>query len=309
MMQIRTHTLRLLPDASQIAYLRSLMVIRNQIWNKLITIREVQYKQNKKSMSDFDLINRLPALKKELPELAKYNSKAAQVIAQQISAGYRSFFVKLKNGDKTARPPRLIEDESKIVSLTFNQSGWIKSELKKNELKLSKKSSSIPLKTHLNLSLLNIKEIRVKLKNGKWLCDIVEEYDSQYQQNCSNKVLALDLGLKSLATGIDNDGNVLVLPNKAKHISKYFGTEIAKIDQKLSKTTKFSNRNKNLYKKRKQLFSRKTSQVKQALHIQSKQVANMNYQTIVLGDLSVKQLMSSEKNPKKVSVNLSHSLQ
>jgi IS605 OrfB family transposase len=48
------------------------------------------------------------------------------------------------------------------------------------------------------------------------------------------------------------------------------------------------------------LYNKKNSQVKQTLHIQSKMLANMNYQTIVLGDLSVKELMSKYKSYKGI---------
>ena len=204
-MNTKTHTIRLFPDVSQETQLRSLMRIRNIIWNKLISIREKTYQETKKGMSDFDLMNLLPNIKQEQPELANYNSKAAQVIAKQIGNSYRSFFRHLKNGNKKARPPSIV-DENKIVSITFNQSGW---SFKKDKIVFSKIDSPIFFKSKDDITQLTIKEVRIKLINNKWLCDIVAEYKDEYQENKSNKVLALDLGLKSLATGIDSDGKVI----------------------------------------------------------------------------------------------------
>jgi putative transposase len=294
-MHTKTHTIRLFPSVAQEQQLRNLMRIRNIIWNKLVYIRDKTFQETKKGMSDFDLMNLLPTLKQEQPELSAYNSKAAQVIAKQIGAAYRSFFRHLKNGNTKARSPGIV-DENKIVSLTFNQSGW---SFKNGKITLSKLDDPIAFKSKEDIGNLTIKEIRIKLRNGKWLCDLIAEYNDDYQLNNSNNVLALDLGLTKLATGIDNTGKVIVLPNRAKKISQHFGKQISKVDQKISSKKEGSRRHKKFRQVRKDLFKRKNAQVKQALHIQSKQVANMNYHTIVLGDLSVKELMSKENNKKK----------
>jgi len=190
-----------------------------------------------------------------------------------------------------------------IVSITFNQSGW---SFKKDKIVFSKIESPIFFKSKDDVSKLIVKEVRIKLVNNKWLCDIVAEYNDVFQ-NKSSKVLALDLGLKSLATGVDSDGKVIVLYNKAKKKAKYFGKQIAKVSKQLSTKTKDSNQYKHLEEVRKKLYNKKNAQVKQTLHIQSKQLANMNYHTIVLGDLSVKELMSKEVSYKGIRKSFSQS--
>ena len=64
----------------------------------------------------------------------------------------------------------------------------------------------------------------------------------------------------------------------------------------MDKCTKGSNRHRKLRETKKKLYQRKNAQIKQALHIQSKRLANMNYKTIVVGDLSVKKLMQKGNN-------------
>jgi len=296
-MNTKTHTIRLLPTNQQEQSLKRLIFLRNFIWNKLIELRQSTYQQTKKNMSAFDLMNALPQMKKMFPELAEYNSKAAQVIAKQIDGAYRSFFRHLKNGDHKAKPPQVVALD-KMVSLTFNQSGW---SFGKDSVKFSKIAESISYRAkQIDFQDLNIKEVRIKYRNGKWLCDVVAEYEDQYQVNNTNKVLAIDLGLKQLATGIDNTGKVVFLPNKAKKISQHFGKQIVKVDVKISSKIEGSSRYKRLRQVRRDLFSRKNVQVKQTLHVQSKKLANMNYHTIVLGDLSVKELMSKDNKKKGV---------
>lgn len=290
-MSLETHTVRLLPSTSQEQELFNLMRLRNIIWNSLISLRETVFTETGKGLSDFDLMSALPKLKQENPELKGYNSKAAQVIARQIGGSYRSFFSLRKKGFADAKPPQQVK-ETKWVSLTYNQSGW---KFKENgKATFDKVSTPIPYASKLPIHKTKLKEVRIKYKGGKWLCDIVIQQPDQYEQNNSNKYLALDLGIKRLATGIDNDGNVIILQNKAKRISQHFEKQIAIVSSKIDKKHKGSQRRRRLQRIRRKLYARKNSQVKQTLHIQSKRIANMNYHTVILGDLSVKQLMSTE---------------
>lgn len=294
-MNIKTHTIRLFPSVVQEAKLINLNRLRNIIWNNLIAIREKHYKSTGKGLSDFELMNYITKLKQDNPGLFEYNSKAAQTVAKQIGAAYRSFFKLRKNGDFDAKPPKVIR-EDKPTSITFNQSGW---RFKDSNITISKLSEPISYKSKNKIDDLNIKEIRIKHINNKWLCDIVEEYPDNYQENNSNKILAIDLGLKTLATCVDNTGKVIILPNKAKKIATYFDKEISKVQTKIDKKKKYNKRQRRLIKIKRKLYNRRNAQVRQALHIQSKMLANMKYHTVVLGDLSVKELMSKEKNNKK----------
>ena len=64
----------------------------------------------------------------------------------------------------------------------------------------------------------------------------------------------------------------------------------------MDKCVKGSNKHEKLKKVKKKLYKRKDAQIKQTLHIQSKKLVNMNYKTIVVGDLSVKKLMEKGSN-------------
>lgn len=295
-MYTRTYTARIFPTTEQEQQLKYLIFLRNVLWNLLLEKKNHEYFHNKKNLSEFDLINLLPAIKNQYPELKKFHSKAAQALARQLGSSFRSFFALLKVKGESPKPPKTI-NLFKSTSLTFNQSGW---KINSQSIKLFGIEGSLSFKSNIaNLSDLKVKEFRVKRIKNKWLCDFVAEYPDVVGTNPSNKILAMDLGLKSLATGIDNFGKVIVLPNKAKKISKYFEKQIAKVSSKIDVKRKYSKRQRRLRKIRSKLYNKKNAQVKQTLHIQSKQLVNMNYHTIVLGDLSVKQLMQKENNNKK----------
>ena len=304
---MKTYTIRLFPSQEQISQLNKLSDIRMDVWNKLINIQQKEYEEKKKIYTKFDLINLLPELKNTIkPEWKELNSKAIQTIATDVSQSYQSFFALIKK-DKTARPPKQ-KELGKYHTLTFNQSGWI---FRDNKIFINK----IPFnyKTNLtNISELNIKEIRIKNKNNKWLCDIVVNDQNEFldEKLVKTKVLSIDLGLKNLGTGVDNKGNVIILKNKSKKINQYFSKQIDKVKSKLSKKEKGSKNYEKLNQVKKKLYSKKNSQIKQTLHIQSKKLTNMNYKTIVVGELTIKTLMNTEgvnKNKKGIRKSFNES--
>lgn len=304
---MKTYTIRLFPSQEQISQLNRLSDIRMDVWNTLIDIQRKEYELNKKIYRKFDLINLLPNLKNTIkPEWKVLNAKAIQTIATEVSQSYLSFFTLIKK-DKTARPPKQ-KELGKYHTLTFNQSGWI---FRNDKIFINQ----IPFdyKTNLtNISELNIKEVRVKIKNNKWLCDIVVNDKNEFldEKLIETKVLSVDLGLKNLGTGVDNKGNVIILKNKSKKINQYFSKQIDKVKSKLSKKEKGSKSFNKLNKVKKKLYSRKNSQIKQTLHIQSKKLANMNYKTIVVGELTIKSLMKTEgvnKNKKGIRKSFNES--
>ena len=295
----KTYSIRLFPTKEQIDELNELSSIRNDIWNKLLEIEENEYKTNKKILNKFDLNNLLPKLKEKYPDWKKLNSKAIQTISTELFGSYRSFFNLIKK-DKNARTPRKIENNEHFHTIVWNQSGWI---FKENNIIINK--LTFAYKSKIDIIELNIKEIKIKYVRNKWLCDIIVEEEIKYEDklNIKTKILAIDLGLSKLGTGVDNKGNVIVLQNKSKKINDYYQKQIAKIQNKRSKTKKGSNRNKKLKKVLNKCYHKKNEQIKQTLHIQSKKLANMNYNTIVVGDLTVKNLMSKEglnKNKKGI---------
>jgi putative transposase len=285
----KCYSMRLFPSSDQISQLKELSEIRKDIWNKLLDIEQNEYKTNKSIFNKFDLNNMLPSLKEQYPHWKKLNAKAIQTIATELYGSYRSFFNLIKK-DKTSRPPKKNENDH-YHTIVWNQSGWL---IKDNIITINK----IPFKfkSKIDITRLDIKEIKIKYVRKKWLCDIIIEEPVKYQDNLKikTKVLAIDLGLTKLATCVDNKGEVIILKNKSKKINDYYQKQISKIQNKRSRTTKNSKRNKKLRLTLNKCYHKKNEQIKQTLHVQSKKLVNMNYNTIVVGDLNVKNLMSTE---------------
>lgn len=295
MKQYRTYTIRLFPTKEQCEELQGLSIARNLLYNVLIDIEDTTYKKDGKIKTEFDLDKEITILRKSNQQIAVLNSKASQRVAKEVYSSYKSFFTLIKK-DKTVKPPHKIVQTEKFHTVVYNQTGWKfidKSTVKLNGISL--KYKGIPTVDYLSQ---NIKEVKLKFINGKYLLDLGVETSVKEADilNVDNKVLAIDLGIKNLVNGIDNLGGVVVLPNKAKHINCYFRKQISKVQNKMDKCVKGSNKHKKLKKVKKKLYERKNSQIKQTLHIQSKRLVNMNYKTIVVGDLKVKKLMEKGSN-------------
>lgn len=299
-----TYNVRLFPTAQEKEQFQQLSLTRNMLWNELVDIEQCAF-DNHSFISEFDLNNRLPELKQRFPHFKTLNSKACQRIAKEVYSSYRSFFALVKK-DNTAKPPQKVKDVNEYHTVVFNQSGW--KFVNEDTLCLNGINVKYKGRTDINFMSLTAKEVKLKQRKGKWLLDICVETEVPEPERitCENKVLAIDLGLKNLVHGVDNLGNVIVLKNKARRINRYFGKNISSVKTKMSTKVKHSHRWEYLNSVRKRLCSRRNAQIKDTLHIQSKTLANMNYKTIVVGDLSVKQLMSTTgANKRKKSIRKS----
>jgi putative transposase len=292
-----TYSFRIFPTREQISILTDLSSLKDEIYNHFLELQQNEYKTTEDKISLYDMYNLIPVLKKQ-PKFAhwkKLHSKATQRVIAELEGSYKSFF-KLIKKDKSARPPKRRETKPGFyTTISFNQSGWI---IDKEKDIITINKISFKFASHLDIRSLKIKELKIKFRNQKWLVDICveENLKKDKKQNQKTKILAIDLGLEKLATGIDSNGNVVILKNKAKKISKYYNKIINQIKSKQSKKTKYSRGWKHLQKRKKFFYNKKNAQVKQTLHIQSKQLLDMNYNTIIIGDLRVKQLMELERN-------------
>ena len=299
---MKTYRLRLNPTKEQIKILIELSSIRKEIWNDLLELEQKSYDNDKIFIDQYKLNNILTQLRNNNDNWNKLNSKACQTIVTEIVGSYRSFFNLIKK-DKTARPPSKIENND-FHTISFNQSGW---SIKNDKIIMINK---IPFnyKSKKDILGLKIKEMRIKFVRNKWLLDYVvyEPIDYKNKLEIETKVLAIDLGLDKLGVGVDNKGEIIVIPNKSKKINKYFTKKIKKTQQKLSSKKKGSRKFKKLKKTLNKIYYKKNEQIKHTLHTQSKKLSCMNYNTIIVGDLKVKKLMDSEGvNEKKKGIRKS----
>ena len=295
MIQYRTYTIRLFPNREQEQELKNLSLARNTLYNMLVGIEQKTYEETRKIKTEFDLDRDITVLRKEHPFLTKLNAKASQRVAKEVYSAYKSFLSLVKK-DKTAKPPKQMKDVYKFHTVAYNQTGW--KFISENTLKLNGLVVNYKGIPGMDYKSMAVKEVKLKHVNGKYLLDLCVANSVEERQTITNenKVLAIDLGLKNLCNGVDNLGYVVVLPNKARRINRYFRKQISAVRSKMDRCIKGSSRHSKLKKTKRKLYNRRNAQIKQTLHIQSKKLVDMNYKTIVVGDLSVKKLMEKGSN-------------
>ena len=215
MKQYRTYTIRLFPTKEQVKQLQGLSLARNTLYNALIDIEVQTYNETKNIKTEFDLDKNITVLRKEFPVIAQLNSKASQRVAKEIYSSYKSFFNLIKK-DKTARPPHKVEDINRFHTIVYNQTGW--KFLSDTKVKLNGITLEYRGMPNVDYTTLSVKEVKLKFANGKYLLDLSTENTVAVPSKieADNKVLAIDLGIKNLVNGIDNDGHWITLSNKAK---------------------------------------------------------------------------------------------
>ena len=211
--EMKTFGFRLNPTQEQQRELIALSVASKEIWNHFVEHQAARIAAGEPAWSAFDMHKLLTQERAVRPQWQKLNSKAGQRITSAVDFAYRSYRQLIKK-DKTAKPPQTIDiDENQFYTLVFNQSGW---SFKNGVVVINK--LPIEFKGHLPVHEMDVKELRIKKRGSKWLCDVcVEENVIQpNQMTIHNKVMAVDMGLSKLATGVDSQGKVIVLANKAK---------------------------------------------------------------------------------------------
>ena len=108
-----TRKIRIFPTAKQERILWDLSEKCRLLYNFALTERQQNWEVNRtkppktrtyitysKQSAD------LPAIKKQFPEYTWVYSKVLQMVLWRLDADYKSFFIRWKNGDRLARPPR-----------------------------------------------------------------------------------------------------------------------------------------------------------------------------------------------------------
>lgn len=192
--EMKTYKFRIYPTKTQKKVISNQLEICRHLYNKTLEYKINKYKEDKTSVSLYDLNKLLTKWKKENQEYNLVYSQALQSVQERIDLAFKSFFQRLKKGQ--AGFPRF-KPVGRIRSITYKQAGFKIS----NELELSK-IGCIKIVKHRNI-LGNIKKITiVKYNSGKYFVCIITDYKEKLT-NKSKKTVGIDLGIRTLCTCSD----------------------------------------------------------------------------------------------------------
>jgi putative transposase len=273
---------RLYPKKGQIEFLNHQIGHCRFVYNKLLEIAKKDYETEGKKWNYYEYKKLLPELKEEFPFLKEANSQSLQEAVKWLDRAFKNFFKGL------AKFPKF-KSKKRINSVSIPQHFRIE----ENKIKIPKLKTPIKFKKHREIEG-KIKSVSItKLPSGKFYLNILVDREIEPLPE-TDKVVAIDIGLThfcTLSTGekIGNPRNLLKTEEKLK-----------KLQRKLSRKVKGSNRYLKLQRKIAKLHEKVVNQRNYFLHKISKRIIGDN-QAVVVEDLNVKGLIQNSKLSKHIA--------
>ena len=261
------------------------------VFNHFLAERMEQYKQTKKAPTRFQQDKSLTLLKKELEWLREVDATALQASLQSLDAAYQNFFRRVKQGQKPGYP--------RFKSKHDHQRSY-KSKRVGTNIKVLDKAVQLP-----KLSLVKCrvsKEVKGRIlsatvsqnPSGKYFVSLCCTDAEIAPLPSAGAAVGLDMGLKAFA--ITSDG--AEYPNH-KYLVKS-QNKLAKLQRKLSRKSKGSNRREKARVKIARLHERISNQRSDMLHKLSGDLVR-SYDRIAIENLAPSNMVKNHKLAQSVS--------
>ena len=315
-----TQKIRIYPTLEQSQVLWILSEKCRLIYNFALHERMDNWKANKDKPKEEKIYinyqfqqNQLPLLKHEYPEYKWVYSKVLQSTLKKLDGNFKSYFALWKNGDSNARIPNF-KGKRYFTTLCYNQSGF---KLRGNQITFSHKH---PSKTSLAFQLgftipvdSKVKQVEIYIDSVKrWFVSITYQIEEkEYVDN--GKYQAIDLGISDIVSAVNLDSKFIQIKNRRADL--FWKKKLEAVQSKRDHCKKNSKRWKWYNHKLVSMKRKCVYQMKDFQHKISKQIVeSTKANTIIVGDLSIKQMAKKKKTTKsprqnKTNKTLNHSLQ
>ena len=292
-----TKKIKIYPTKKQVDVLWQLSDKCRLLYNHALSERKEAWETEQKSIKYIDQQNKLPDFKKQNPEYTVVYSKVLQSVLKKLDANYKSFFALWKNGDKTSRPPKF-RSTKYFMTLVYNQSGF---KIKDGKVSFTHKVNEIPLSFEMGIGFdsLAIKQVEVYNDDpykgrGNFFISVTHEVDSVKKYHDNGLYQAIDLGITKTVTAVNTHGKFLEITTPRP--DKYWNPKTDTIKSRKDHCKKNSKRWNRLHKTYRKMEAKKTNQIKDFQHKLSKTIiGNTKSNTIIVGDLNVKEMTRSKK--------------
>jgi len=284
---LRAYKYRIFPDNTQKEQLARFFGVVRLVYNLGLETKTQAYATHKKSISQYDLINQLPDLKKEYDWIAECPSQSLQHTLINLDTAYQNFFK-----GRAAFPK--FKNKFKKQSIVFPQGYHINLEnsmitlpkLKQISVNYHRKFKGGAKRVTLSKTTTNKYFISILVETG----EVVPE-KKPIQKGTS---VGVDFGIKDLA--ITSDGEVF----ENKHFFKSQQRRLRIEQRTLARKQKDSNN----YNKQKLIVALMHEKIRNQrtdyVHKISTYLVN-NYDTIVLEDLAVSNMVKNRHLSKAIS--------
>jgi len=229
----KTFQYRIKPNLQTYQKAEKWLSLCRQLYNNCLNERIIAYQENKKSISQYNQMKRLPQLKKVFPEYKQVNSQTLQDVIQRLDKAFQGFFRRVKSKNGKAGFPRF-KGQNRYDSFTLKQTGW----------KLQNQNNYLEIKNIGKFKIFlsrpiegDVKTITIRrTSTNKWFVSFACENVPQKILPKTGKEIGIDMGCQSFLT--DSNGNKI---NNPRFFKK--SQDILKMrQQRLSQKVKGSNR-------------------------------------------------------------------
>ncbi len=247
----------------------------------------------------------LPKLKEIYPRYQQNYSKTLQDILKELEANYKSFYALRDKGDENAEPPGF-KGKKYFTTIHYNQKGF-KIQGRKitfTHFYPTKKTTEVDLTFEMNGKLTfvdsKVKQVTIyqEHKTKEFYLSII--YEPNILEYFDNGIYqAIDLGVMNLIAATNSHaGKSIVIKNN--RVDKYWQPKINELKSKRDHCKKYSNKWHWCNDKLQKMKRKQTNQQKDFQHkISKKVVENTRANTLIIGDLNVKEMSESKQNDKK----------
>lgn len=299
-----TARVKIYPTEDQLKVLWELSDRCCSLYNLALSERKEAWKNERKTIKYVDQQNKLPDFKKKNPDYRAVYSKTLQGVLKKLDANYRSFFGLRKNGYLDARPPNF-KSRNFFQTIPYNQSGFYQA---KNWITFSHKVNDTALAFDLGKMYENVKQVEIynddpfKAKGDFYISITYEVAAPEYVDN--GLYQANDAGISKIVTAVNMQGKFFEV--KTPRIDNYWQPKIDSLKSRrdhcmgVKKGSKKSRRWLRLHKSYKKMEKKKSNQLRDFQHkLAKKMVNNTRANTIIVGDLKVKNMAQSKKQKGK----------
>ena len=282
----KTYKYRIYPGSGQETKLLKQFDLCRNVYNSVLHARRSAWDERGESMTCFDTIGLLPAMKEEHPELSAVHSQVLQNVCRRVDSAFQAFFRRVKakkEGKFDGKPgyPRF-KGEGRYNSLTYPQAGF-----KLNDdctrLQLSK-VGAVKIKFHRGLKG-KVKTLCItRSATGKWYaCFSVEQ--AVEEKPSTGKVTGIDVGLESFLTF--SDGRKIDNPRFLKSESE----NLAKEQRRLSRLEKYSKAYDKQKERIERIHERITNKRQDFAHKTSRKIVD-SFQLVAFEKLDISGMMN-----------------
>ncbi len=199
-----------------------------------------------------------------------------------------------------------------FLTILYNQSGF---KIENGKITFSHRYNKTSLSFNIPQQLENYNLKHAEIFNsepykgkGDFFVSVVYETFPQTNYKDNEKYQAIDLGITKTITAVNTDGKILEITNP--RFDKYWDKKINHAKSRRDHCKKYSRRWFRINDAIRVMTKKKNNQIKDWQHkLSRKMVENTRSNTIIVGDLDVKDMINSKKLPKSRQKSLNRSTQ